>query len=108
MDALTRLIWALPLVLLMGLGVVLLLRRFVVPVPLQQQHRSRMKLSESLTLSDYTCAHLIEIDGRTYAVIESTRQLTFHALAAQVHELPRVSTLFRPAWLQGLGRSTWR
>jgi flagellar biogenesis protein FliO len=72
MDAsLWRLTWALPLVLALGVLAVLALRRFGARGRASSQP-SRLSLGATLVLSDSTRAHCMDLDGRTFLVVEST------------------------------------
>ncbi len=77
MDALWRLVWALPVELVTGVAAMLVLRRV-----LGRHHSSpatrepRLRAIETLAVSDETRAYLVEIDRRPMLVIESTRQVT--------------------------------
>lgn len=101
METLWRLAWALPLVLLTGMVAVLTLRRFVVPTQGTGQQTQRMNLRESLSLSDDTRVHLIEIDRQVLLIVESSR----HTL---LQSAPVASTPVHPpnrygsAWMQRL------
>lgn len=83
-DALWRLAWALPLVLLTGGVAVLLLKRFVIRgAPSSEANRpGRLLLRESLCVSEQTCVHLIEIDGTPCLLAESSRHATLHAVSS--------------------------
>jgi flagellar biogenesis protein FliO len=90
MDALSRLAWALPLVLFTGVGVMLVLKRFVVPSdgpsPASTQ---RLTVSESITLSDDTRVHLLHLDRKSaFLVVESMRNATLQSLTTQNGESP--------------------
>jgi len=98
-----RLVWALPLVLLSGVGIALLLKRFVVADEGKQAAAERrMHLRESLALSDETRVHLIELDRQAYVVVESKRHITFEIAAREVAAATRVSARSAPTWLQQL------
>lgn len=81
MDAIWKLTWALPLVLLTGLVVVLLLKR-VMNVPAAEGSVQRLRNRESLTLSGHTRLHLVEVDGKPLLLIESDRATQLQALEA--------------------------
>jgi flagellar biogenesis protein FliO len=80
-HSLLRLLWALPLVLLVGLATVLLLRRVLQLPGRKQGGTSRLRSGETLQLSQHTRAHLIELDGASYLVVESTQRASLHALS---------------------------
>jgi hypothetical protein len=73
MPVLLRLAWALPLVLLVGFGALLILKRFL-ELPQRSTAKRRMTLHESLALSRDTRLFLIEVDGCAYLVTESAKQ----------------------------------
>lgn len=99
MDIVWRLAWALPLVLLVGTVAMLILRRFVVP-PSAAQRQARLGVRESLTLSDGTSVHLIEVEGRAYLVVESVRHAVIQAVLPPAGELSHSAVAPRPRWLQ--------
>ena len=76
MESAWRLIWALPLVLLVG-AVAILLIRCIAPRP-RESSMARLRLCESLQLSLETQLHLVEVDRRVHLVIESTRPIVQH------------------------------
>ena len=101
METLWRLAWALPLVLVTGVVAVLTLRRFVVPTQGTSQPAQRMNLRESLSLSDDTRVHLIEIDGQVFLVVESLRHTLLQS--APIASTPvRPPNRYGPAWMQRL------
>lgn len=79
MEILLRLSWALPLVLLIGLGMALLVKRLLLPQ--QEQTRQRMVARQALVLSEHTSLHLIEIDGCAYLIAESARHTDIQSIA---------------------------
>jgi flagellar biogenesis protein FliO len=101
MDALWRLLWALPLVLALGAAAVLLLKRFVAPAGAPARPGRRMSACESVALSDETRVHLVEIDGKTWLVVESSRHATAQATATQVGEA-RATAPLAPPWVRRL------
>lgn len=107
MDALGRLAWALPLVLLIGMAALLLLKRVVRATPPSSGHALRLSLRESLSLSDETRVHLIDLDGTACLVVESTRHATLH-LPALPAESARATTGAGPAWLRRFYRTSSR
>ena len=104
MDILWRLTWALPLVLVIGIVAVLVLKRFAVPAQRASQAATRMSVRETLSLSDDTRVHLIEIDRRDYLVVESARHTVLQSALPQVSETTRSPTRFTPPWMQRLCR----
>jgi hypothetical protein len=103
MEAMWRLVWALPLVLLIGAAIVLFLKRFVVAgegAPAAAERR--MHLRESLALSDDTRMHLIELDRRAYFVVESKQRVRVEIAARDVAVATRMPARSAPAWLQQL------
>jgi flagellar biogenesis protein FliO len=101
METLWRLAWALPLVLATGVVAVLTLRRFVVPTQGASQQAQRMNLRESLSLSDDTRVHLIEIDRQMFLVVESSRQTVLKS-APVASTLVHPPNRYGPAWMQRL------
>lgn len=81
MDAIWKLIWALPLVLVTGAVLVLLLKH-VVYAPASHRSLQRMRSCESLALSARTRLHLLELDGKAYLLVESERQAQLQPLEA--------------------------
>ena len=80
METLLRLAWALPLVLLMGLGLMLAMKRLF---SVERASASAPALSKTLRLSEQTQAHVIEIDGQHCLVIESERSVAVEVLASK-------------------------
>jgi flagellar biogenesis protein FliO len=100
MDTLWRLTWALPLVMTLGLGAVLILRRFGVRARSATAGSQRMNVRESLMLSADTQMHLIEIDRNVYLLVESAGHVLLQAAAQQSGEAVALSA--EPA-----GASRW-
>lgn len=69
-DSWVRLVWALPIVLLFGLGVILVLRRLLGTTSLPHK-ASRLAVLESLAVGEATTLHLIMADGRTAVLVET-------------------------------------
>jgi flagellar biogenesis protein FliO len=106
-DALLRLMWALPLVLVIGIAAALVLKRFVLPgVGRPAPQGQRLTLRESLSISQDTRLHLLDIDGRAHLVIESGRQTVLQWAPAA--ETPRVPGPFVPRWAQRFYNGTQR
>lgn len=99
MDIVWRMAWALPLVLLVGTMAMLMLRRFVVPASAAQR-QAQLGVRESLTLSDGTRVHLIEVEGRGYLVVESERHAVIQAVLPLAGEQSHSAAAPRPRWLQ--------
>ena len=72
MDAsLARLWWALPVVLLIGVAAIWLLKRSLPSLARGGEARAALALEQSLSLSDRTTAHVLNVQGRRIVVIES-------------------------------------
>lgn len=70
MDALVRLTWALPLVLVIGLVGVFVARHLAgVRPPKPGSKARRLRLCESIDLDGNARVSLIEVDGRPYLII---------------------------------------
>lgn len=103
METMWRLAWALPSVLLVGVGVALILKRFVVAADgAQAAAVRRIHLRESLTLSEDTRMHLIELDRQAYFVVESKQHITVEIAARDVAAATRMPARLAPPWLQQL------
>lgn len=102
MNTLWKLTWALPLVLTIGGVAVLVLKRFVVPARPADRAGPRMTLCESLSLSDETRVHLIEVERKPYVVIESDRHAVLQSMLPQAGEATRLPMLGGPAWMKRL------
>jgi flagellar biogenesis protein FliO len=100
MNTLWRLAWALPLLLAVGVAVALAMRPFVVPSQRRSGDRSRMTSHASLALSDQTRVHLIDVDGVSYLVVESTQNALLQGLRPQIVETARPQVRFAPAWVR--------
>ncbi len=98
MESAWRLVWALPLVLAVGVAAVLVLRRFVTPMTPAAPRGPRVSLRDSLALSDHTRVHCIDVDGRAFLVVESAQQAALHALVQA--ETPRAAPRGVPGWAQ--------
>ena len=104
MDSLWRMAWALPLVLGIGFAAALVLKRFVAIAPLPSPDARRIKLQESLSLSDDTCVHVIEVDRQAYLLVESSLRTTLQATSvasvtsAKAVEAAPTSSRASPAW----------
>jgi len=102
MNALLRLLWALPLVLALGVGFMIVLRRFVAPAPNGKPAARHTALCEQLALSEQTRVYLLDVDGRKYLVVESTQNTRLQPLASPARVESRVPARSRPAWLRHL------
>lgn len=76
-EALWRLLWALPTVLVAGALIVALLRRLSGTAP-KPEVKSRLRLVESLGVSDRTRMHLVESDTQVLVVLEGDTHLMVH------------------------------
>jgi len=103
-DVFLRLLWALPLVLMTGIAIMLLLRR-VLPLPASSATDiAPLAVRHSLTLADDTRVHLLEVDRKSYLLVESSRQ----ALLQPVETTRTVPPPAAPAWLQRMYKSEAR
>src|SRR4051812_36867516 len=102
MNSLLRLLWALPLVLGLGVGAMLLLRRWVTPAGAGKRDTRRLNYREQLPLSDHTRVHLVEVDGHCFLIVESAQQTVLQGVAAAARETARVPRPAGPAWLHRL------
>ena len=107
MDILSRLAWALPLVLLLGAALMLGLRRFVIK-PRAGAAKQRMTLCESLMLSEETRVHLFELDGRAYLIAESTKQTVLQAAQVRGGEMVREPLRLAPPWMKRMYKAAAR
>jgi flagellar biogenesis protein FliO len=96
-DALWRLLWALPLVVLVGAAIMLALRQLLPRLPATGTHP--MTVRQSLVLSDETRVHLLQVDGRSYVVMESSRNSVLQAVQA-ASDRPQPAPSGRPAWMR--------
>ena len=93
-SQISALIWAFPVVLLIGLGAVLLLKRFL-PAwaqPQRPQEEHLRRVGDPLVLSPETTLHCVCVEGRLFIVTESDRAV--------------VLTSVEPS-LQATARKTW-
>ncbi len=105
MDTLWRMAWALPLVLGIGFLAALVLKRFGASASPPAPEAWRIRLHESLSLSNDTRVHVIEVDRQAYMLVESSLQATLQAVSAapaKVVEAPPMSSRASPAWVQRL------
>lgn len=81
-DQLLRLLWALPLVLAIGVGAMLLLKRLgigVGPRPNAAGPASTPVVVSSTPLTEHTRAVVVEFGPQRWVVFESTAQISVHA-----------------------------
>jgi len=98
MNPLLRLLWALPLVLAVGVAGMLVLRRFLAPAA-APRGAMRVVLRETLALSEHSRVHLLEIDGGGYLIVESAQNATLQPLSSPVREAGRRPVAWRPRGL---------
>jgi flagellar biogenesis protein FliO len=103
MATMWRLLWALPLVLLVGVAVMLILRRFMTPTPREQVEPQRLRMQGAVTLSANTQVYLVEADSKGYLVVESDRPTTVQEVAPTAGA-PMHAARFGPPWLRRLYR----
>jgi hypothetical protein len=106
MNSLSRLLWALPLVLAVGAGAMMLLRRIVVPPTRAKGVAPRLVSRETLSLSEQTRVHLFEVEGSSYIILESTQSATLQLLPVQALETSRAPARLQPAWLRRMAGGT--
>lgn len=82
-DSVGRLIWALPLVLLIGIGVLLALKKLGVGTGLNHAVNGDPIVRGMTLLSEQTKVTVVEVWGRAYMVVESSTGLHVEALDAQ-------------------------
>ncbi|RZL01578.1 MAG: hypothetical protein EOP36_11055 [Rubrivivax sp.] len=84
-DHFWRLLWALPLVLLIGVGAMLLLKRLGIGVGpraaavVPDATSATPTLVSSTPLTDHTRALVVECGAQRWVVFESTAQIAVHA-----------------------------
>ena len=100
MDTLWRLVWALPLVLVTGFAAMLVLKRFMAASPPATRDIRRLTLRESLTLSEESRLHLIEVDRETYLIIESSRHAALQSIRPPAGEATHLPHRFAPPWVR--------
>jgi flagellar biogenesis protein FliO len=81
-ETLWNLTWALPVVLLTGLIAALVLRRAMSPSEPAIPARGRARLCETLEVSSDTRLYVVEVDRKSYLLVESVMQTSLHATAA--------------------------
>jgi flagellar biogenesis protein FliO len=106
-DTVWRLIWALPLVLVTGTAAMLVLKRILTPVSPPVEPGRHMALRESLTVSDGTRMHLIEVNRQNYLLVESATNTVLQCLQPQA-DLSRQRPVSGPPWAQRLARGLLR
>lgn len=92
-DQVWRLVWALPLVLIIGIGAMLLLKRLGIgvgqrPSATPDAAASTPTLVSSTPLTDHTRALVVEHGGQRWVVFESTAQIAVHAPTPTSAPLP--------------------
>lgn len=82
-EQITALFWALPAVLLIGAGAILLLKRFMPEGMGSRQTQITMRrIGEPFVLSEHTTLHCIEAQGKTFILTESDRYVGMEPLQA--------------------------
>jgi len=83
MDAsLARLLWALPLVLVIGVAAIWALKRWLHLLERAPGAAAPLSLKQSLSLSDRATAHVLEVEGRRFVVVESAQAISTVELGA--------------------------
>lgn len=108
MEAAWRLVWALPLVVATGAAVVLFLRRIIAPVGRSQFAAQRLRVRETISLSEHSRAHLIEVDDRAYLLVESSQTMHLQPVAALATETSVAVANVSVPWLRRLYRAAAR
>lgn len=85
-DTLLRLGWALPLVLLLGIVVLLVLRRLLPQLAARPPATAQLVLAETLQVSPRTRVHLLQVQGRPVLLLEPEEGA---ASAVPLDERPR-------------------
>jgi hypothetical protein len=86
-ETLVRLSWAFPTVVLGGVGVMLLIKRFIAPKSPAAGRGDTLTLLQSMRLSESSTIHLVAIDGQRMIVIEGGAQVA--AMPLEGTPLPR-------------------
>lgn len=101
-QTLWNLLWALPLVSVLALVVILVLKR--TQAGRSAQTLPRVSLRESLSVSERTQVHLIEVDFRPYLLVESDARITVQPTwQASTDALPP-RALTRLGWMRRVGQ----
>ena len=81
-DPLLRLMWALPLVLVLGTAAILVLKRRLAPTSVHAPApcRTQLRLIEELALPDESRLFLVDISGSMQLVVSSNRHVSLHTL----------------------------
>lgn len=85
-DQLWRLTWALPLVVLIGVGAIFWLKRMGVGIAPSGPAALPVVHSDT-AVSAHTRVLVVEVEGRRFAVFESTAQISVQAPVAETHPL---------------------
>jgi flagellar biogenesis protein FliO len=102
MDTLLRLMWALPLVVLVGVGLMVAMKRFMAVDSRAPQAPSLLK---TLRLSEQTQAHVIDVEGHHFLVVESERSVALEAVANSGAQPPAMKPLrVRTPWQRWANR----
>lgn len=86
-DVLSRLAWALPLVLVLALVAIFVVKRSLARMGIGTGANEPMRLRQSLPLSDALKAHLLDVDGQAVLVLEGTA-----ASGSQIQVLTRTAS----------------
>lgn len=80
-DNLSRLLWALPLVLALGVVAILIIKRSLERLGVRSETATEpMRLRQTLALSDGLQAHLLEVDGQFLLVLSGNGPATMQSL----------------------------
>jgi hypothetical protein len=97
-ESLTRLAWALPLVIVLGALAMLLMRRLLPHWQTPAAPVARLALHESLNVSETTRTHLLSVDGQRMLLVETRDQPSTAVL------LPNAVPARLAAWPNGAWR----
>lgn len=74
-EQITALFWALPVVLVVGAGAILLLKRLMPGWMAKGPAPAMRQLADPLVLSEHTTIYWVEVQGRRFVVAESSRSV---------------------------------
>lgn len=86
-DQLWRLSWALPLVIVIGVGALYWLKRMGVGMPGSGAQAGEPRVLSRTTLTEHTQVLVVEVQHQRYVVFESTAQVSVQASSTEMYPL---------------------
>lgn len=74
-ESLSRLIWALPLVLLLGVAMIWVVKRWLPLLGGRSVANAPLTLLQTMQLSERAAVHVLQVDGRRLVIVETASAL---------------------------------